>query len=146
MSQYEIIFNPGYQVILEGALDNLVKYIGGNDLVDICPGEFGSERLECNQHRVEAHHAAGTRTRTLTSAMIPYWNHSVPESTAFTRAVVSSCDRRSPPTSRSSHRAVQLHATCQNVPSTMRGDIPGAPSLNHTGQEGLFRVVCDVGS
>jgi hypothetical protein len=33
-------------VILEGALDNLVKDIRGNDLVDIRPGELRSERLE----------------------------------------------------------------------------------------------------
>ena len=38
--------DPGHQVILEGALDNLVKDIRGDDLVNIRAGELRSERLE----------------------------------------------------------------------------------------------------
>ena len=33
MSQYEIFFNPAYEVVLEGAFDNLVEYVRGDDLV-----------------------------------------------------------------------------------------------------------------
>ena len=40
MSQYEIFFNPAYEVVLEGALDNLVEYVRGDDLVYVCPREL----------------------------------------------------------------------------------------------------------
>jgi hypothetical protein len=42
---FEIQFNPGHKVILERTLDSLVKDIRGNDLVNICVGEFPSEGL-----------------------------------------------------------------------------------------------------
>ena len=46
MNQIEVLFDPCHQVVLEGALDDLVKDIRGNDVVDICPREFRSEWLE----------------------------------------------------------------------------------------------------
>jgi hypothetical protein len=42
---FEIQFDPGHKVILEHTLDSLVKDIRGNDLVNICAGEFPSEGL-----------------------------------------------------------------------------------------------------
>ena len=39
MNQNEVLLNPCHQVILEGTLDDLVEYIGGDDLTDICPRE-----------------------------------------------------------------------------------------------------------
>jgi hypothetical protein len=49
MSLHKIQLNPQHQVILEGALDNLVKYVRGDDLMYICAGEFRSERLDGNE-------------------------------------------------------------------------------------------------
>lgn len=48
MSPYEIASNPVNQVILEGSLDDLVEYVGRNELVYICPGELCSERLNAD--------------------------------------------------------------------------------------------------
>ena len=45
MRRFEIGFNPCHKVILECTLDNLVKDIRGNHLVNICTGEFPSKGL-----------------------------------------------------------------------------------------------------
>jgi hypothetical protein len=40
MNLFEIQSNLCHQVILEGALDDLVKYVRGNDLMYVCLREF----------------------------------------------------------------------------------------------------------
>jgi hypothetical protein len=40
MNLFKIQSDPRHQVILEGALDGLVKYVGGNDLMYVCLREF----------------------------------------------------------------------------------------------------------
>ena len=45
MNQNEVLFNPRHQVVLEGALDDLVKDIRGDHVVDIRLREFGCKWL-----------------------------------------------------------------------------------------------------
>jgi hypothetical protein len=42
----EIVFNPGYQVVLEAALDNLVEDVGSKELMYVGPREVVCERVE----------------------------------------------------------------------------------------------------
>jgi len=46
MDQNEVLLDPCHQVVLEGALDNLVKDIRCDDLADIRPREVRREWLE----------------------------------------------------------------------------------------------------
>ena len=46
MNGFEIFVNPGDKVILECSLDQLMKYIGRKQFVDISTGEIIGKRLK----------------------------------------------------------------------------------------------------
>ena len=44
MDRYQVFLNPGHQVILEGALDELMKNVWGNETVDV-----GTRKIICKR-------------------------------------------------------------------------------------------------
>lgn len=46
MNLINVLFNPGDNVVFEGALDELVKKVGSEKLVDVGTGEVRSKRLQ----------------------------------------------------------------------------------------------------
>lgn len=66
MLNYQKLVDPGDEMIMEPALDQLVENVGGDELADIRVGEVVCERLlmcECERRKIVAHGTGLPRDR-----------------------------------------------------------------------------------
>ena len=105
---YQVFLDPRNQVILEGALDELMKNVWGNKTMDIGTRKVICKRLFIRWEFIFCIAIVSMKRRTTISPTRPYSSQRTPNSRLLTSSSVWSRDRRPPPPSRSSLWAVHL--------------------------------------